>query len=432
MKSKGIYLGICLIIVILFVTILLRTIPKEPKQGQAQTESILPYGDYLPDSENPTIRVVLKTQGFEHITHPKAVVSAFGGLEISTGETFVESQAGEQICINPDDQRFQSGTIWIEPKVAGEHITIHSYNRGYGTPSYRGRIELFATAEGIVIVNELPLEEYLCAVVPSEMPASYASEALKCQAVCARSYAHNQMLSFSYPQYQAHVDDSVAFQVYGNSKEQESTTAAVRETTGQKLWYQNRVVTTYYYSTSCGKTTDVEAWGTKKNEANGYLQGISISNEEGKDYEAALPWYRWTAVIDGKTLCNLIESNTKKNLGTLQSVTVTKQGAGGIALQIVATGSKGKVTVNTENKIRAALGGGGYEIQKQDGTTVKSSKLLPSAFFSIAKNAGNYIIKGGGYGHGIGMSQNGANEMAKVGKTYNEILQFFYPGTKVK
>ena len=98
-----------------------------------------------------------------------------------------------------------------------------------------------------------------------------------------------------------------------------------------------------------------------------------------------------------------------------------------MALQIVASGSKENVTVETENKIRSALGGSGYEIEKQDGTIVKSTKLLPSA-----KTGGNYIIKGGGYGHGIGMSQNGANEMAKAGKTYDEILQFFYPGTEVK
>ena len=63
---------------------------------------------------------------------------------------------------------------------------------------------------------------------------------------------------------------------------------------------------------------------------------------------------------------------------------------------------------------------------------VNGASLLPSAFFTIAKDGENYIIKGGGYGHGIGMSQNGANEMAKAGKNYEEILTFFYPGTKVE
>ena len=131
-------------------------------------------------------------------------------------------------------------------------------------------------------------------------------------------------------------------------------------------------------------------------------------------------------------MSNLIELNTGKEIGTLQDISVTEQGVGGVALEIVATGTKGKVTISTENKIRSALGGSGYEITKHDGSIVKSTKLLPSAFFAIAKNGESFIIEGGGYGHGIGMSQNGANEMAKVGKTYDEILQFFYPGTEVK
>ena len=85
-----------------------------------------------------------------------------------------------------------------------------------------------------------------------------------------------------------------------------------------------------------------------------------------------------------------------------------------------------------KNKIRRALGGKGYQIEKQDGTVVDSQNLLPSAFFQIEKSEGNYIINGGGYGHGIGMSQNGANEMAKCGKTYIEILQLFYQEVTVE
>ena len=385
-------------------------------QKQSQVESNLPTGDYLPDAECPLIRVVIKTNGFQGIAHSNVEVSV----------------QGEIIQITPDDPRFQSGTILFEPKSPGERITINSLTRGYGAPSYRGKLELFSTAEGIVIVNELPLEEYLYAVVPSEMPASYEAEALKCQAVCARSYAHCQMLAFGYPEYSAHVDDSVSYQVYGNSHEKETTIQAVQETAGLRLWHQNQVVKTYYYSTSCGHSTSIEAWGSSLTDENQYLKGVSICNEEGKSYEEHLPWYRWKAVIPERTMSNLIELNTGKEIGTLQNISVTKQGVGGVVLQIVATGTKGKVTVETENKIRSTLGGTGYEITKQDGIIVKSTKLLPSAFFTIAKNGGNYIIEGGGYGHGIGMSQNGANEMAKVGKTYDEILQFFYPGTEVK
>jgi len=417
-KRRKQVIYICLVIVVAasISTIMIHMLCEKKVQKQSNLESNLPTGDYLPDAECPLIRVVIKTNGFQGIAHPKVEVSV----------------QGEIIQITPDDPRFQSGTICIEPKEPDDRITINSITRGYGTPSYRGKLELFSTAEGIVIVNELPLEEYLYAVVPSEMPASYEPEALKCQAVCARSYAHCQMLAFGYPEYSAHVDDSVSYQVYGNSKEQDTTIRAVRETAGQRLMYQNQVVKTYYYSTSCGYSTSIEAWGNTLTDSNQYLRGISICNEEGKAYEENLPWFRWKAVVPEQIMSNLIELNTGKEIGTLQNISITKQGIGGVALQIVATGTKGKVTVETENKIRSALGGSGYEITKHDGSIVKSTKLLPSAFFTIAKTGGNYIIEGGGYDHGIGMSQNRANEMAKAGKTYDEILQFFYPGTEVK
>lgn len=436
-RTQGIFICLAVVTAALLSTIMIHMLCEKKVQKQSQVESNLPIGDYLPDAECPLIRVVIKTKGFSEIAHVSVSLSAGNGLLISRRngdsiETYEECGPEDVLTVAPDDPRFQSGTICIKPKNPGDRITINSLTRGYGTPSYRGKLELFSTAEGIVVVNELPLEEYLYAVVPSEMPASYETEALKCQAVCARSYAHCQMLAFGYPEYSAHVDDSVSYQVYGNSKEQETTIRAVQETAGQRLWHQNQVVKTYYYSTSCGHSTSIEAWGSTLTEVNQYLKGVSICNEEGKSYEERLPWYRWKAAIPEETMSNLIELNTGKEIGALQNISITKQGVGGVVLRIVATGSKGKVTVDTENKIRSALGGSGYEITKQDGTIVKSTKLLPSAFFTIAKIGGNYIIEGGGYGHGIGMSQNGANEMAKAGKTYDEILQFFYPGTEVK
>lgn len=416
-KTQFIYIGIAVVVAALLTVIMLHMLLAQREEyTQQNLESRLPTGNYLPDSENPLIRVVIKTNGFKQIAHSLVEISV----------------SGETLTITPDHELFQNGSIRIEPKVNDDRITINSLTRGYGTPSYRGIIELFSTAEGIVIINELPVEEYLYAVVPSEMPASYEMEALKCQAICARSYAYCQMLVYGYPEYYAHVDDSVSYQVYGNSKEQESTTRAVNETRGKKLWYQNQVVKTYYYSTSCGHSTSVEAWGTKLGDANQYLQGVPICDEQGTAYEKDLPWHKWEASIPSQTLCNLIELNTGKEIGDLQNIQITKQGVGGVVLQLTVTGTRKTITIETENKIRSALGGSGYQIKKQDGTVIQSTKLLPSAFFTVAKNGENYIIKGGGYGHGIGMSQNGANEMAKTGKTHEEILEFFYPGTQVQ
>lgn len=400
--------------------------------GQRKKESQLPGRMLEEYAESGKIRVLLKNNGYKQIVHESVQLQAQSGLCFTYGGLTYESKPGESVTVNPDDERFRTGSIRVKCINEMEKFTVLSLKRGYGTPSYRGMLELFSTAEGIVMVNELPLEAYLYAVVPSEMPASYELEALKAQAVCARSYAYNQCREFSYPEYGAHVDDSTSFQVYGNSMEKESARRAVDETCGEKIWYRDKVATAYYYSTSCGKSASITAWGGEMTEDKAYLKSVSLCDEAGVDYEKELAWYRWSVEMPADTLCNQIELYTKKELGTLQSVTVTKQGDGGIAQEVKAVGSKGTAVVKTENKIRRALGGTGCVIRKNDGSEATCGELLPSAFITVNKKGSNYIIEGGGYGHGIGMSQNGANEMAKRGKDYKEILTTFYTGVLIE
>ena len=136
------------------------------------------------------------TDGYKNTIHPSVTVSSTTGLSITYGEKVEECEAGTEVTFMPDDSRFQSGNIRIQAKE-GE-ITVNSLKRGYGVPSYQGILELRTTAEGIAIINELPVENYLCRVVPSEMPSGYEIEALKAQAVCARSYAYRQMAEYGY------------------------------------------------------------------------------------------------------------------------------------------------------------------------------------------------------------------------------------------
>lgn len=382
------------------------------------------------EQEQPVIRVLLKTGGYTDEVHPNVAVSAGGGLLLEGAGGKREAKEGETVTIAPDDPLFEGGTIRVKTKKEGDKITISSLKRGYGVPSYRGELELFSTAQGIAVINELPLEEYLYAVVPSEMPASYEEEALKAQAVCARSYANCHMEGQAYPEYKANVDDSTAYQVYGNSAEQEKTIAAVDATMGEKLKYHDTVVKAYYFSTSCGRTTNVEAWGTKVSDANSYLKGTRVE-ENGTCYEKDLPWFSWSCDIPVETVSNLFGLNTGQDVGTISQIEITKRGEGDVALEMKVTGSQGSAVIRTENKIRSALGGNGYKIQKQDGTEAASAKLLPSAFFTVEKRGESFHIKGGGYGHGIGMSQNGANEMAKKGKDYITILGMFYDGVEI-
>ena len=398
---------------------------QKTEQDAAQKEQKQKSGE-----QQTVIRVLLKTDGYADEVHPNVSVLAKGGLVLEGKNRKQEATEGETVTIAPDDPLFEGGSVWVKPAKEGDPITISSLNRGYGTPSYRGKLELFSTAQGIAVVNELPLEEYLYAVVPSEMPASYEEEALKAQAVCARSYACCHMEGQAYPEYRANVDDSTAYQVYGNSAEQEKTIAAVDSTRGEKLTYNGNVVKAYYFSTSCGKTTSVEAWGTKVTDANSYLKGIKVE-EDGVCYEKDLPWFAWNCDIPVETISNLFGLNTGQDVGTISKIEITKRGAGDVALEMKVTGTKGSAVIRTENKIRSALGGSGYEIHKQDGTAAASAKLFPSACFTVEKKGESFHFEGGGYGHGIGMSQNGANEMAKKGKDYKTILGMFYNGVEI-
>lgn len=410
----------------------------ETRDGKTESELNLSSGDKEGQQgkiSNDKIRVLLMTTGYTDIHHSLVRLSAEGGLKLTMGaqteeeETEIWSQGS--LNLEPDDARFSMGKLLVEPVEEEGEIRVESIERGAGIPSYDGVLEIWSKEEGMAVINELPLEDYLCKVVPSEMPASYQPEALKAQAVCARSYGARQMSGMAYPEYQANVNDSTDFQVYNNSPAAEAATQAVRQTAGQVVWYGDTIATTYYYSTSCGVTTDVEAWGTASGEGNGYLQSVSVSDGE-TDYEKDLPWYHWTAKISEEVLRQLLEDYAGQDLGTLEQVEVTRRGPGDVAVELTVVGSNKTLKVETENKIRTALGGAGYQLIQNDGTVVDSRALLPSAFFTIKKEKDNYVLEGGGFGHGIGMSQNGANEMAKDGKSYREILEMFYPGTQVQ
>lgn len=378
--------------------------------------------------ENPQVRVVIMTDSFASIYHASTKLEG-ENLEILYGQDWKESKTVREIELEPGHELFQEGSVKVRVSN-NQTIGIKSIERNYGNPQYQGEFEIFATDKGLVLVNELPLELYLRRVVPSEMPASYHLEALKAQAVCARSYAYMQMQKISYQDYDAHMNDSVSYQVYNNLNTSDKTDQAIEETAGQKVGIDGKVVTTYFYSTSSGHTTDLRAWGKGNNDSNSYLQGVPVSNGS-EDYEKDLPWYSWEIEVSKDTMQEIIELNIQESIGKLKDIAILSKGAGDVALSMKITGQDGSVTVEGENSIRKTLGGNNYNIIKNDGKSTKGMDLLPSAFFSIEQTQESYTIKGGGLGHGIGMSQNGANEMAKAGIGYKEIIDTFYQNVEL-
>ena len=401
-----------------------------------------------------TIRVLLMDTGFKSVFHASADLVLGSGADLeyenAKGKMVGERlEAGTQLTVGPDSPYLEYGRMIITPDEP-EAITIRSIERSQGTPVYSGSLEIKGTPEGLVLVNDLFLEDYLTKVVPSEMPPSYEKEALKAQAVCARTYAYRQIQGNTYSQYGAHVDDSTNFQVYNNTSANDKSTQAVKETYGKMLFYEDKPIEAFYFSTSCGRTADAGVWGTDSGKYP-YLRAVEVK-EGGKSlgkedndgfesyikredviaYDTSYPMFRWQTDLPAD-----VASAQISGAGQIQDMTVTDRGPGGIAGELTVTGTDGTVTIKGQSAIRSALGNPSLIITKKDGGTMTGSATLPSAFIAIEKRTGedgslSFHIYGGGFGHGVGMSQNGAQGMAKTGKGYKQILDFFYHGTELR
>lgn len=397
-----------------------------------------------------SIRVLIMDDGFQTVFHDQIQLEFLSNGTYRTGEKSYEFAEGETLNITMDSSLFQNGRVIFEPEDQEKGIRVISMNRSYGNPVYSGRLEISREEGGLVLVNELYLEDYLKHVVPSEMPVSYEKEALKAQAVCARTYAYRQIQGNSYKEYGAHVDDSTRFQVYNNLQTSQASDAAVTETYGKILMYQNSPAEAFYFSTSCGHTTDGTIWGASLSSVP-YLKGVAVRPGGGQldltdedtfssfiksaasGYESEYAMYRWTTTCTSSQLEQKISG-----IGSITNLEVTRRSTGGIAVELQVTGTEGVKTVSTESQIRSILGNPELVIKKQDGQTLTGWSSLPSAFLTVEKKKTDengmvtFAIYGGGYGHGVGMSQNGAQAMAKKGKTYEQILQFFFTGIEIQ
>lgn len=449
------------------------------------------------------VRVLIKASDYSSLLHTQPIMTCNTGYKVVYGnyEALQEEhhEAGEEVVIGPESGYFIAQRVWVVPDVLTGKVTIKNCNRSQGMPSYRGQMELMKTDEGIAVINEVLLEEYLYSVVPSEMPSKYPKEALKAQAVCARTYAYGRMVHAGYPKYGAHMDDSTTYQVYNNILEQETTTTAVKETYGQLLYTADGTLAdTYYYSTSCGVGTDANVWKTSAGAKLTYLKARGLNRTEmdrvirttggqieqvlqgdslgerlrdedafrayitttnQDDFEAEESWYRWTYQVkelDKERILELMKKRYQANskyvltlwdrdyvsvepqtLDEITDIYVESRGVGGTADEIVIKTKTQQFKIITGHNIRTILCDGETKVVRQDGKTASSSSLLPSAFFVMetikdGENVVGYTLTGGGFGHGVGMSQNGARRMADSGYSAREILLFFYEDCAIK
>jgi len=293
--------------------------------------------------------------------------------------------------------------------------------------AYEGSFRIVKEAEGLVLINELPMETYVKYVLPSEMLRSFGEEALKAQAVCARTYAYAHMKNQSYAKYGANLDDSTNFQAYHNLGRYPETDAAVDATTGEVITCNGALISCYYYSTSPGVTNDMSSWENDSNKDYIACMGMEFSDglnlreasdftqfmtSENDCYDAGSSFFRWKAILNTS---NVLESEK----GRLKHLEVRQRNQAGYITELLLTYENETVILKNENEIRKVLGDYLEEVILQNEQVRTDLTMVPSACFEILNiEDEKVLLRGGGFGHGIGMSQYGAHAMAEEGFTY--------------
>lgn len=267
---------------------------------------------------------------------------------------------------------------------------------------YSGKIFVVPAQNTFILVEHADLETYLYGVLPYEMSYSWPAEALKAQAVAARTYTLRTLETVKNKYFDLYSD--VRSQMYkGGGKQYPSVKTAVDATKSQVLMYNDKLFYTYYHGNCGGGTDDVKSWNESARTIKP-LSGASCA------YDSHSKTYSWKQDIAHSKILNYMK--TVGLTGKLKNIRITQRTKTGRVTRLAVQTNKG-VKIVACNPLRLAIG-------------LKSCKITKMQVDSSVVH-----FAGHGYGHGVGMCQDGANGMAKAGKTYEQILKNYYPGAKL-
>ena len=422
--------------------------------------------DYITAPTSKLVKVGIGTNNFTSYEWDKAEIYGTGEFEVYNNKTYIGT-----FDANNDIQISMVGRIFILRNSDGEviekvsgpivfktdfgYIGVKNLKRAGKDALYRGQIQLVCSKEGkFHIVNILELEDYLRGVVPNEMPVSFGLEALKAQAVAARNYVLSPRVKAN-KNYD--VVDSVASQVYfGVNTEKELSNRAVMETSGIVALYGWDLILAQYSSTAGGYTesfsnafsdpitkkfpSDPKPYLIAKPDYEDYEpldteeKALEFYKKKHKSFDIKSPYYRWEREWNGQEIQDAVQANIASQSATgFIKPSVAKGETIGIInrLNVVKRGDSGKIIemiIETDDK--------NYVVQKElviRRLLTKDGKALPSAnvVFEHEYNENGELIYikayGGGFGHGVGLSQYGAGYMgSELHKSFDEILKHYY------
>ena len=270
----------------------------------------------------------------------------------------------------------------------------------------RGTIEIVRQQNlTLLVVNNVSLEEYLRGVLSKEAPDYWPEEALKAVAIAARTYALYQRFTKESSDYD--VTGDVMSQDYGGkTAEKAATTRAVKATAGWFIRYQGKLFPTFYHSTCGGMTENGRVMGPYNLAP---LQGGIVCS-----FCTASPFFHWQRRLTKADVGWALRNSAYRSIGQVLNLHVTKQTATGRAEEITIVG--------TQRTLRLT----GYDLR-----SLLGFERIRSAFFSVEAVGDDFLLDGHGWGHGVGLCQWGAAELARRGLSAPEILAYYYPGVEL-
>ena len=304
----------------------------------------------------------------------------------------------------------------------GGCLAVAADTKTLGKACYPGSI-LFRNTNGkLDAINSVDVEDYLRGVVPYEIGKLDSSriEALKAQAVAARTYAYKHFNS----------RESVGFDVYADTKDQvykglESATpltdAAVKATAGVVMTYGGEFIIAYYHSTCGGITETLATW----NRADlPYLKSVPDRRPNGKPWCDESSYTTWERRFADKKIVKLFKANASEAKATFSSAN------GADFKKIKSIKIKDKLKSGRIMTLRVETDKGHFDVltDRTRWLFKKAGTILPSSFFTVKKEGREWVLTGTGFGHGVGMCQMGVRARAQAGQSFQEILSHYYQG----